>query len=127
MQIIILLLVFIATLAALLAVFNKKTNPNKNDEPVKEVAEECCGAHEICETDLINRLNEEIIYYDDEELDKFAKRSDSSYSNDEIDEFRDVAYTLQTKEIEPWLRSLEKRGILLPEIIKSEIVFMMID
>lgn len=65
-----------------------------DDEPV-EPQEECCGMHVTCERDsLLASVSTEIEYYDDEELDRFKGRGPEDYTDDEIEEFRDVLLTL---------------------------------
>lgn len=100
----------------------------KNAVETKEattVASDCCGAHEVCEFDKV-KVNESIIeYYDDEELDEYKNISESSYTTDQIDQFRDVLYTLRTDEIKFWLLSIERRDIQLPSILKSEARMLM--
>lgn len=103
--------------------FSKK---GEEQETPSEPLEECCGAHEVCETDILNKMSEEIIYYEDEELDVYRNYEECDYNDDHIDEFREVLYSLKEKEIEPWLRSLELRHIVLPSTIKSEVVFMLV-
>ncbi|MGZ2368228.1 hypothetical protein ACXR6G_00395 [Ancylomarina sp. YFZ004] len=126
----VLLLVILAGAAlTLLITYLSKLFFSKNSdeqEPASEPLEECCGAHEVCETDLLNKMSEEIIYYEDEELDAYRNFEENDYNDDQIDEFREVLYSLKEKEIEPWLKSLELRHILLPSIIKSEVVFMLV-
>ena len=42
----------------------------------------CCGAHEICEDDtLIAAFDEDLEYFDDEELDRYKFRDASDYSD----------------------------------------------
>ena len=62
---------------------------------VVEVDSECCGQHETCEKDsLLAAVSKKIEYYDDEELDRFKGRASDSYSEEEIEEFRDcLLYT----------------------------------
>ena len=117
-----------AVLTLLLTYLGKVFFPNKNkeEEPIREPLEECCGAHEICEVDLLNKMSEEIIYYEDEDLDAYKNFEENDYNDDQIDEFREVLYSLKEKEIEPWIRSLELRSITLPSTIKSEVVFMLV-
>ncbi len=81
---------------------------------------DCCGAHEVCELDLQKKLSDEIEYFDDEELDRFKEKTPSNYSDEEIEEIRDVLYTLQPNDIKPWLESIEKRQICIPEILQQE-------
>lgn len=89
-------------------------------EQIKEVASDCCGAHEICEYDERLITSQEIVYYNDEELDRFKGIQETDYTDEQIDELREVLYTLQPKEINSWLKSIEMRGILLPSILNIE-------
>ena len=42
---------------------------------VKQVDQECCGQHEVCEKEsLLAAVSKQIEYYDDEELDRFRGR-----------------------------------------------------
>lgn len=127
MKVLLLILLVGAVLTLLLTYLGKLFFPSKNEkeEPVKQL-EECCGAHEICETDLLNKMSEEIIYYEDEELDVYVNFEEDDYNDKQIDEFREVLYSLKEQEIEPWLKSLELRQIILPSVIKSEVVFMLV-
>jgi len=81
----------------------------------------CCGTHEICETDLLKAsVNNDIEYYDDEELDAYRGKNSEEYEENEIEEFREVLCTMQTNEVKYWLRSLQLRGIELPDKLKDE-------
>ncbi len=89
---------------------------------VKEVDAECCGQHEICERDsLLAAVSKKIEYYDDEELDKYIGVSPDAYTAPQEEEFRDVFYTMQDTDVAGWVRSLQLRGIALPDNIKDEI------
>lgn len=89
------------------------------DEP-KTIAADCCGAHEVCEFDEAD-LNEEIIvYFDDEELDRLRNVKETDLTSEQIDELREVMYTLRADEINKWMTSLARRHIHLPEILKQE-------
>lgn len=93
---------------------------------VQEVDSECCGQHEICERDsLLAAVSKQIEYYDDEELDKYIGTAPDAYTSEQEDEFRDVFYTMQDTDVAGWVRSLQLRGIALPENIKDE-VFLII-
>ena len=48
-----------------------------------------------------------------------------AYTPEQEDEFRDVFYTMQDTDVAGWVRSLQLRGIALPENIKDE-VFLII-
>jgi hypothetical protein len=81
----------------------------------------CCGQHEVCERDSLRAsLSERISYYDDEELDRFRGTEAGAYTEEAANEFREVLYTLRTGEIAAWLRSLQLRGLNLPDSLKDE-------
>ena len=89
----------------------------------KELTEEDerCGQHETCERDsLLAAVSKGIEYYDDEELDRFKGWPSDVYQEAEIEEFREVLYTLQEIEVAGWLRSLQLREINLPDDLKDE-------
>ena len=87
---------------------------------------ECCGQHETCEKEsLLAAVSKQIEYYDDEELDRFRGRESDAYSPDEIEEFREVLYTMKDDEVAGWVRSLQLRAVLLPDELKDE-VFMIV-
>ncbi|SHJ57112.1 hypothetical protein [Bacteroides stercorirosoris] len=93
---------------------------------VKEVDAECCGQHEVCERDsLLAAVSKKIEYYDDEELDKYIGVAPEDYTSEQEDEFRDIFYTMQDTDVAGWVRSLQLRGIALPDNIKDE-VFLII-
>ncbi|MDB4334752.1 FeoB-associated Cys-rich membrane protein [bacterium] len=86
----------------------------------KDVADDCCGAHEVCESDSLLSASDELLYYQDEELDRYRGVEANAYDDDAIEEFRDVLYTLKDNEVASWLKSIQQRLINLPEIIKEE-------
>lgn len=83
---------------------------------------ECCGQHEVCEKEsLLAAVSKNIEYYNDEELDRFRGRDSEAYSAEEIDEFREILYTMRDDEVAGWVRSLQLRGVPLPDAIKDEV------
>ena len=82
---------------------------------------ECCGQHEVCEKDLWV-AEQDIEYYEDEELDRFRGRA--GYSEEEVEEFREVLYTMRPDEVAGWLKSLEQRQVPLPEELKDEALLL---
>ena len=63
---------------------------------IVEADAECCGQHEICEKEsLLAAVSKKVEYYDDEELDRFRGHSSDGYSEEEIEEFREVMVYLQ--------------------------------
>ena len=92
---------------------------------VKDVDQECCGQHEVCEKEsLLAAVSKKIEYYDDEELDRYIGVSPDAYTPEQEDEFRDVFYTMQSEDVAGWVRSLQLRGIALPEGIKDEVLLI---
>lgn len=90
-----------------------------------EVPEECCGQHATCERDsLLAAISKEIVYYDDEELDRFAGKNPEDYDEDEAEEFRNIFYELREIEVAGWVRSLQLRNIELPEQVKDEVLLV---
>ena len=87
----------------------------------QELTEECCGQHETCEKDcLLAAVSKGIEYYNDEELDRFKGLEGDAYSEEEVEEFREVLYTLQETEVAGWIRSLQLRNVNLPDALKDE-------
>lgn len=89
---------------------------------VVEVDSECCGQHQMCEKEsLLAAVSKQIEYYDDEELDRFIGHDSSNYTPEEIEEFREILYSMQEEEVAGWSRSLQLRGIELPDELKDEL------
>ncbi|MGM9841402.1 MAG: phospholipase [Candidatus Limisoma sp.] len=84
----------------------------------------CCGMHITCQKDSLVKASTEIVYYDDEELDRFAGIAPDGYNDEQTEEFRDIMLTLLPDDIAGWARSLELRGIALPEIVRQELLMM---
>lgn len=79
-----------------------------------------------CEQEcMMEAATHDIVYYDDEELDVFRGRPADSYTDDEVEQFSHVLYTMRQDEVAEWCRSLTLRGIQLPNQIKDE-TFMLI-
>ena len=95
-------------------------------ESLAEEEEECCGEHEVCEKGKIKRaLRTDIEYFDDGELDRFRGTAPDEYDDEAIEEFREVLYTMDPREVDDWLKSLELREVALPDALKDE-VFMLL-
>ena len=91
------------------------------------VDSDCCGQHEVCERDsLLAAVSKKIEYYDDEELDIYKGTASDEYEEKAIEEFSEVFYTLREVEIAGWLRSLQLRGINIPDRLKDE-AFLIIE
>lgn len=66
----------------------------------------------------------EIEYYDDEELDDFIGRPSDSYTEEEVEKFSEVLYTMKQEDVAGWNRSLLLRGINIPDQLKDELVML---
>lgn len=133
MWILIISLIALAFVAAFAGMIHNRKLQKKIDRgeldampEVQVVEAECCGQHETCEKDsLLAAVSKKIEYYDDEELDRYVGISPDEYSSEQEDDFRDVFYTMQDTDVAGWVRSLQLRGIALPDNIKDE-VFLII-
>jgi hypothetical protein len=104
---------------------DKEKHQEKN-EPIK-IDSNCCGAHEVCEFDSSIYDETEIIYFEDEELDSLRNVREDEFTNQQIDDLREVLYTLRPSEINLWLISLGRRHIHLPDILLQEAREIMAD
>ncbi len=86
----------------------------------------CCGKHDTCEKQRVLRAfaNNELIYFDDEELDAYKGRRSDTYSETEVTEFREILTTMQEHEVKGWLTSLQLRDISVPDALKDEIALI---
>lgn len=92
----------------------------------EEDSEMCCGAHEVCEKDLLLKASlSPIEYYDDEELDVFVGRSSDSYTEEESELFAHVLHTMWDSDVAGWIRSLQTRGIALPDNLRDEVFLLL--
>lgn len=131
MNLALILLAVITGTGALLYLHHRLTAPGPDSGTGKTAAEseppqeECCGMHITCEKDsLLAAVSQKIEYYDDEELDRFAGRGADAYTPEESDEFRDVMMTMRPDEIAGWARSLQLRGITLPQDVRDELILI---
>lgn len=86
----------------------------------------CCGAHEVCEKELLLRASQKAVeYYDDEELDVFTGRPSDSYSEEEKELFSHILHTMWESDVAGWTRSLQVRGIELPDSLKDEVLLIL--
>ncbi len=124
MLIIIGAILLLAIITGLVMYFSPQSGES---EVINLPAEDCCGAHDICETDLLKKLSEDIVYFEDEELDLFKEIAPNNYQDEAIEQFREVLYTLKKSEINDWLHSLELRKIAIPEVLKPEVIMLLSD
>lgn len=100
----------------------------ESEQPTEQSAPEagrhgplCCGQHLVCEK---YAPTDKIIYYDDEELDRFAGRSGDDYTDEEIEEFQEVLMTLRPEDALGWSRSVEQRHITLPPDVRDGLMLL---
>ncbi|KAA6339680.1 hypothetical protein EZS27_012412 [termite gut metagenome] len=121
-------LVVLAVVARILGILRDKgPDKNKTDGELTvrteatKIDPECCGLHEVCERNsLLTDIRKSIAYYDDEELDQYIGNPPHAYTPIEVEQFRDVLYTMKDAEVAGWVRSLQLRGINLPDEMKDE-------
>ena len=130
MYFLILGLVLLGVLALLLGFFRERRLKKKLESgeiaelpSIKQVEDmECCGQHETCEKEsLLSAVSRQIEYYNDEELDRFRGVESDSYTSEDIEEFREVLYTMRDDEVTGWVRSLQLRAVELPDELKDEV------
>ena len=130
MYFLILGLVLLGVLALLLGFFRERRLKKKLESgeiaelpSIKQVEDmECCGQHETCEKESLHSArSRQIEYYKDEELDRFRGVESDSYTSEDIEEFREVLYTMRDDEVAGWVRSLQLRAVELPDELKDEV------
>lgn len=85
----------------------------------------CCGKHAVCEKEqLITASTRPIEYFEDEELDAYRGRVSDSYTPSEVDDFEEVLSTMRPSEVADWVRSLQLRGVELPDELKDEVMML---
>lgn len=100
--------------------YRKKAPEGEKKELLVKIPLDCCGAHEVCEVEEMLKHPDEIVYFEDEELDRYQGIRADLYDDRQIEEFRDVLYTLNGDEIRKWLLSIERRKIQLPLVLRPE-------
>ena len=116
-------LVVILTLAGL---YIRKVN-SETPEPetkTKTIPEDCCGAHAVCERDSLLTKTDEIIYFDDEELDEIAGIPSEEMTETQRKMIEDVFFTLREQDVAGWIRSTQLRNINLPDDIREQALFI---
>lgn len=102
----------------------KPENDVAKDDAGEAAQGECCGMHLVCEKDTLSPVSAEILYYDDEELDRFIGRPGDDYTPEETEEFRDVLMTLRPEDVAGWARSITQRHLELPSDVRDELLIL---
>ena len=127
MQLIVYIVVALILLGAVAAVagWMRYRHMPESEPVVNPIDMECCGQHEVCEKEsMLAALSKKIEYYNDEELDRFRGRPSDAFNDDETDEFREVLYTMRSDEVAGWVRSLQLRGVEVPDGVKDEVLMI---
>ena len=117
------LFIILAIILVAYLLFNsrKKNNAGNTEEEHHDVEGGCCGKHVVCE----KNNDRETLYFDDEELDEVQGRRPEEYTEEEIEVFRNVLYTMKNDEVDLWVQCLQQRGIELPNEIKEEVLLIL--
>ena len=123
----ILALIIVGAVTALLTwVFSRGKEESPIIQPPSGDCGSCDGGDERCEMEcMMEAATQAIEYYEDEELDDFRGRASDSYTEQEVERFAEVLYTLRSEEVKGWSRSLTLRGINIPDSLKDELLLMM--
>ena len=123
----ILALIIAGAITALLTwVFSRGEEESPIIQPPAGDCGSCDGNDERCEMEcMMEAATQAIEYYEDEELDDFRGRASDSYTEQEVERFAEVLYTLRSEEVKGWSRSLTLRGINIPDSLKDELLLMM--
>lgn len=128
MSIVLITLGSLVVLALVAAVASKLTK-GSNDavQPTHGDCSTCSGEDAQCEqVCYMEAAIREVEYYDDEELDVFKHRPSDSYTDEEVQRFAAVLYTLRPQDAKGWARSLSLREVELPDVLKDDL-FALID
>lgn len=98
-------------------------------EPIQQPRPDgCCGQHAVCEKEsLLAAMSKDIEYYDDEDLDRYRCTPADQYTDEQVEEFSEVLSTMQEADVPGWVRSLQLRGIELPESLRDEVLLIVGD
>lgn len=123
----ILALIIAGAITALLTwIFSRGKEESPIIQPPAGDCGSCDGNDERCEMEcMMEAATQAIEYYEDEELDDFRGRTSDSYTEQEVEQFAEVLYTLRPEEVKGWNRSLMLRGINIPDSLKDELLLMM--
>ena len=100
---------------------------NGGEAPDAAVSAECGGGCLSCSVgcttpiDNTDKRRPMILYYEDEELDRFRGRAAHLYTEMETQEFRHVLRTLEDADVAGWVTSIHRRGIHFPAGVADEV------
>lgn len=100
-----------------------------SNEPIQQPRPDgCCGQHAVCEKEsLLAAMSKDIVYYDDEELDRYRCTEPNAYTEEQTEEFREILSTMKESDVPGWIRSLQLRHIEIPEALRDDILLIVGD
>ena len=107
-------LLALGLITGLATLLGRKRDEEETPVVLQDSCSTCTGENERCE--------QEIEYYDDEELDHFRGRPSDGYTDSEAEAFAEVMQTMRPDEVKGWNRSLILRGINMPDQIKDDFI-----
>ena len=119
-MVIIIILVILLILLVGVASFVRRINKQTPEQPPVEIADDCCGSHAVCERDSLLSQTDQIIYFDDEELDSLSGIPCEEFTEEQTAMIENVFYTLREQDVSGWIRSLQLRNIDLPVDIRDQ-------
>lgn len=119
-MVIIIVLVILLILLVGVAFFVRRINKQTPEQPPVEIADDCCGSHAVCERDSLLSQTDQIIYFDDEELDSLSGIPCEEFTEEQTAMLENVFYTLREQDVSGWIRSLQLRNIDLPVDIRDQ-------
>lgn len=127
-------LVIVGTILWLFDLRDRKRHPveaaQEDAKPIPRADAACtddsCSLREVCPSQMLldGMMRGEVTYYDDQELDDFKGRQATDYTDDEIDQWRDVLYTLQPQDLMGWEQSIKRRGLIMPQPVHDEFIML---
>lgn len=124
MTILIIALIVLGLFSALLGYISHRKGENEEIVAAAPTCATCDGtASSRCEQEcMMEAATKEIDYFDDEELDAYKGRPAEDYTDQEVEQFAEVLYTMKPHEVAAWNRSLILRGINMPNQLKDEVI-----
>lgn len=117
------IVIMVGVLIALVIVaiiFTRKQNASAPEVEEVEIPSDCCGSHSVCQRDSLLSSTDDIVYFDDEELDQLSGKPFEEMTDEDLESIEDVFYTLKDSDVAGWLRSMQLRNIEVPSGIREQ-------
>jgi hypothetical protein len=121
------ILIILIILLVGVAFFVRRVNAQTPEQLPVEIADDCCGSHAVCERDSLLSQTDQIIYFDDEELDALRGIPSCEFTETQISMLENVFYTLREQDVAGWIRSIQLRNIDLPEDIRDQALLIVVE